>query len=348
MPRKLSINYIRKELEKEGYVLLSENYTNQELPLYFICPRNHGHRISWRAWRSGQRCGKCRTKNYNDIKRSFDKENYILLTRPEDYITAKSVLHFICPKNHEHKISWERWQRGERCGRCKGNIKVTFDKVKYSFERESYTLLEDEYKNSLSYLKYRCPVGHLHSITWGNWTQGYRCKTCFGTPKKDITYVSKRLNEEGYILITQKYYNNKQKIKSLCPNGHEHIFRWDLWQRGSRCKKCMMSGLEKQVLDFVKTNTSHNVISGDRSVIINPDSGWPLELDIHIPDLNIAIEVNGDYWHRIGTISYYNDKIKSDICKEHGIDLLVIKESDWKKNRGQCKNIILELLNNVC
>ena len=53
------------------------------------------------------------------------------------------------------------------------------------------------------------------------------------------------------------------------------------------------------------------------------------ELDIYMPDLNLAIEFNGLYWHS----DYYKEKKyhynKWKICKDNDIKLITIWEDDW-------------------
>ncbi len=67
--------------------------------------------------------------------------------------------------------------------------------------------------------------------------------------------------------------------------------------------------------------------------IVNPKTGNYLELDIFLPELNKAIEYNGIYWHSKENVKN-RDKLKSTQCKNKGIDLLVIEESDWIKNKN--------------
>ena len=64
------------------------------------------------------------------------------------------------------------------------------------------------------------------------------------------------------------------------------------------------------------------------------------ELDIWIPDKNIAIEFNGLYWHReeIKGKNYHYDKWKA--CQEKGIRLIQIWEDDWMYK----KDIVLSSL----
>lgn len=65
-----------------------------------------------------------------------------------------------------------------------------------------------------------------------------------------------------------------------------------------------------------------------------------LELDIYIPDHNIAIEVNGIYWHSelFKRSNYHINKTLK--CKEIGINLLHIWEDDWAYKREIIKSII--------
>ena len=81
--KKLTIDYIREQFEKEGYKLLSEKYVDAHAPIAFICPSNHTHKISFGCWKKGQRCKKCADdnlrKDIKDIKQAFHNEDYILL-----------------------------------------------------------------------------------------------------------------------------------------------------------------------------------------------------------------------------------------------------------------------------
>jgi len=69
-----------------------------------------------------------------------------------------------------------------------------------------------------------------------------------------------------------------------------------------------------------------------------------LELDIYFPEYNLAIEMNGVYWHsEIYVDSNYHIN-KTLLCKEKGIQLLHIWEDDWKYKRNIIKSIILNKL----
>jgi hypothetical protein len=69
------------------------------------------------------------------------------------------------------------------------------------------------------------------------------------------------------------------------------------------------------------------------------------ELDLYIPDKNIAIEYNGLYWHteEQGKDKNYHYN-KWVACKEKGIQLIQIWEDDWKRNPELVKNMLAHKL----
>jgi hypothetical protein len=58
-----NIEFIRKEFEKEDYILLSKQYKNNRQKLNYTCPNGHCSSISWDSWQQGRRCLKCDYEN---------------------------------------------------------------------------------------------------------------------------------------------------------------------------------------------------------------------------------------------------------------------------------------------
>jgi len=128
--------------------------------------------------------------------------------------------------------------------------KLTYEFVKGSFEKEGYELLSSEYVNSKTKLKYICPEGHRHNITWQNWSANHRCPSCAGNIKLHIEFIKKSFEDEGYTLLSEEYINNRQKLNYTCPNGHEHGTTWFNWSTGHRCPYC--TGQGKSTIEDVK------------------------------------------------------------------------------------------------
>ena len=95
--------------------------------------------------------------------------------------------------------------------------------------------------------------------------------------------------------------------------------------------------VQQELVEFIKSFYSKTVIQNDRQVI------KPKELDIVLPDLNIAIEFNGIRWHSIelGTpVDYHLNKSIS--CKNAGYRLIHIYEfEDFEEQKQLLKELIL-------
>jgi hypothetical protein len=59
MSKKLTIEYIKEQFEKEGYRLLSKEYINDKQKLDYVCPKGYKDIVSWHSWQSGHRCPTC-------------------------------------------------------------------------------------------------------------------------------------------------------------------------------------------------------------------------------------------------------------------------------------------------
>jgi hypothetical protein len=95
---------------------------------------------------------------------------------------------------------------------------------------------------------------------------------------------------------------------------------------------------EKQLGNWIAT-LGVNYILNDRNICS------PRELDIYLPDHNLAIEYNGLYWHSDAQNEnkYYHQE-KTEHCRKNGIQLIQIFEDEWQNNQDICKSIILQYL----
>jgi hypothetical protein len=96
---------------------------------------------------------------------------------------------------------------------------------------------------------------------------------------------------------------------------------------------------ERDVFNFISSIYSGEIVQNARDIIS------PLELDIFIPSLNIAIEFNGIYWHSelAGTPKDYHLN-KTLRCEEKGVRLIHIFETEWEQRREIVKSRIRSLL----
>ena len=110
-------------------------------------------------------------------------------------------------------------------------------------------------------------------------------------------------------------------------------------RRIQRCPDCYpcdwangTSKSEKEIVDYISSIYTGKIIENDRRVL------YPKELDIYLPDLKLAIEFDGDYYHGASSIEYFHEmkKIatyKQTKCYKLGIHLITIKECEFLKDK---------------
>jgi hypothetical protein len=132
----------------------------------------------------------------------------------------------------------------------------------------------------------------------------------------------------------------QEKIKktNLERHGVETYLNTD--HARSSHKSYNKSKAETEIYDWLKNHTN-NIITSDKKVIL------PKELDIYLPDHNLAIEYNGLYWHS----EFQKDKKyhlnKTKDCESKAIDLVHIFEDDWKYKKDIVKSIILNKIGKI-
>lgn len=131
------------------------------------------------------------------------------------------------------------------------------------------------------------------------------------TPEQRLKFSEMRRN---LMLDTWKSYSTeerarirKQRVKQLNNiKGHTSSFQYDVY-------------------NFIKSHTNMKVVLNDRQQLLDSF----LELDIFIPELKLAIECNGTYWHSeiyLKKNYHYN---KSKKCECQDILLINIWEHLW-------------------
>jgi len=237
MSKKLTIEFVKKEFEKEGYAVLSEEYVGAHDKIKYMCPEGHSSSMCYSNWKRGRRCRYCaidkQRLDFRKIKKAFASEGYTIVTTA--YVNSGQHLQVICPKGHTSQtLSWDSWKGGHRCKICAGNQRTDIKDIKLKFEKEGYQLLTTTYipKEKLEYI---CPNGHRHNIDYPLWNTGSRCPTCKGIT---IEEVKNSFESAGYILKTTIYKNSKRLLEGICPAGHKISVTWTAWGRGVRCSKC--------------------------------------------------------------------------------------------------------------
>jgi len=109
-----------------------------------------------------------------------------------------------------------------------------------------------------------------------------------------------------------------------------------------KTKWCCKSRTELGLLMFIKSKYKGEIISGYRKLIA------PYEVDIFLPELNVAIEFCGSYWHSPDNKQTNRDKnyhqMKWRMCAEKGVTLITIFDYMWDNKKDIIKGRLLNIL----
>ena len=134
---------------------------------------------------------------------------------------------------------------------------------------------------------------------------------------------------------------------SDCGNQYEiyhNLLNYRLSQNIKPCTVCNKVGdsnsiIERELINFIKELLPNvNIIEKDRELI------KPFELDVLIPEHNLAIEFNGLYWHSDKFVKSDYHLSKTIACNKHGVRLIHIFEDEWVNKNNIVKGIIKTIL----
>jgi hypothetical protein len=181
--------------------------------------------------------------------------------------------------------------------------------------------------------------------TLNNFFNYPKCTECTHiSRRKSCTEIENTLSSFGYKLV-EFSGKSSESIKVLCPKGHISNIYFFNFTRGHRCKFCVgglhESSSELEIVDYISSIFNKEIQRRNNKLIS------PYELDIFIPDENLAIEFCGLIWHSefFGKKScdYHYNKMR--MCYEKGIRLITIFGDEYYSKKDIIFNEIKCALN---
>ncbi len=196
-------------------------------------------------------------------------------------------------------------------GTRRKGIKVTdpvvLDKIKQASERTNAKRV----KEGIAQINNICTRENLSILSIeDNYWVNMSCNTC-GT---EFTFTR------------QVFRPSKLDGKELCPKCYPR-------DTGS-------SGKEQELAEFVKSIYSGTIVQNDRKALNGK------ELDILLPQLGLAIEFNGLYWHSENVHSGHKHHLlyKQQYAYKNGIRVIHIYEDEWDNKRAVVESRLRHLL----
>ena len=158
-------------------------------------------------------------------------------------------------------------------------------------------------------------------------------------------YWADKYNNQNYLtlydIVAMEFLVNNYTIPQI--SGLLQVTTATVCRHLNRLKlrSPFQSSEELGVVRFLESLGITSIIRNSRKLLGNRK-----EIDIFLPDLKIAIEYNGVFWHHTDvphiTESYHYDKFK--VSEDRGIKLISLFSSVWKAKREQVQ---LELINSL-
>ena len=167
--------------------------------------------------------------------------------------------------------------------------------------------------------------------------------------KTEFTFTEQlRKAHGGKIKLISDYSKQTSNLQFKCNKKHTWWTNQTyalIAPNPSGCPHCgnIRSRGETKLFKFVKKYAPDAIHS--IRLTINPETGWPVEWDIYIPSLSLAIEYNGVYYHSLEhkLPEYHSTKSKESLL-QHGVRVIHVTDVEWRNNNRVVRKTLKHLL----
>lgn len=157
--------------------------------------------------------------------------------------------------------------------------KLPYETVYNYFKDQGCELLETEYINNHTKMKYRCKCGDELLVTFKSFKQSKFCLKCSGSGRLEYDDVYKVFKDKECELLEKVYINNRTKMKYKCVCGNEDFIALSHFKRGHKCSKCTKKP-KKNTLDRIKIILEQN----NYTCISTTYKGTNIPLELRCPE----------------------------------------------------------------
>ena len=338
-------------------------YINAKTKVIIICPEHGEFEQLPHHHLTGSGCPECGRKGKNNQKLSlleFEEKGNKIHNGKYDYskvnfINTTTKVIIICPDHGEFEQLPSNHLNGRGCPEC-GKIKALNNRIMdfNEFEEKGNKVHNGKYDYSkVNYVDSRTKViiicsehGEFEQLP-NNHLFGAGCLKCYNEQQKltlnEWKEKSSIKHNGKYDYSKVNYVDSKTKVIIICPDHGEFEQRADQHLFGEGCPECAQeltsSKAEKDIYDYLKQiNSDLEIQKNNRNII------FPKELDLYIPNYNLAIEFNGLHWHSeiFKEDNYHQEKFKE--CLNNEIRLVQIFEDEWLDKQDIVKDRLKNIL----
>lgn len=198
---------------------------------------------------------------------------------------------------------------------------------------------------------WRCAAAHVYRSSLHNFLAGNRCGYCSGRyPIAGVSDLATLYPEVAQLWDTEANggapasSSTARSSRKAHFKGSECSHRWyrvissQVLISGSNCPRCVKSTLEEELRRELEALYPTYTFNSDWTVLKGK------ELDLYVPQLSIAIEFNGIFWHSESWITgrenskwssaYEYHEWKRSKAQAMGVSLVFVWEDDWLNRRS--------------
>lgn len=355
-----------KKIHGDKYDYSKVEYVNSKTKVCIICHEKdflgNEHGEFWQTpanHMKGHGCNKCdgkgfsmeyyieKAKKIHNGKYSYNKVNI-------KKVSEKALI--TCPIHGDFEQIFENHLNGQGCKKCYGNEKLTTEEfIKKAKEVHGDKFIYDKTTvtgNNKSYVTITCPIHGDFIKKINHHLNGDGCSKCSKKYKyttNEWISLAKQVHGDKYDYSKVEYVDSKTKVKIICPIHGEFEKLPSAHLNGKQgCPYCKSNYLEDKVYNFLKN---------EYTIERRYHTKWlkKQELDLFLPDYNIAIECQGiehfkpvDFFGGVEKFEYVKnlDNNKKKLCDINNVNLIYYsetKEIDYDNYIGIMFNNITDL-----
>ena len=334
----------------DRYDYSKSNYVGAKTKVIIVCHKHGEFLQSANDHLSGRGCKSCGVESRTNknrlshdefIERAIEVHGNKYDYSNVNYVNFNTKILIKCQTHGLFSQTPASHLSGNGCNICNpgplGSNTVRFIEKANSIHSRRYSYSNTEYINSKTKVKINCIIHGCYEQLPNDHLDGHGCPKCGDEINRQASlmtqeeFVEKATSIHGdkYDYSKTKYVNARSEVIIICKKHGEFKQRPTYHLNGNGCQACgsQMSKGEDEICNLLDS-LGVNYYRRDRTLI------KPLELDIVIPEHNLAIEFNGLIWHseKYGKDRHYHSH-KTNLCAEKGYRLIHIWEDDWRDRK---------------
>lgn len=342
-----------KKSHSESYDYSKSVYVNSNTEIEIICP-DHGSFYQLPILhRYGARCPKCcgrdrTTEEFVQQARIVHNNKYDYSKTVYTYGRKKVII--TCPEHGDFEQAASEHLGGKGCAKCANNVPISETefleraRAKYG-DRFDYSMMKyRDYRTPISII---CPEhGEFTLSPMYHLSYAMGCVSCsrdkmsqeMSMTTDEFIERARYVHGNRYDYSKVNYTNTNNKVDIICKK-HGYLFSQDPSSHlsGCGCPKCNASKMELRIWRMLDI---HGIKQEPQKTFDWLKYKSFLHLDFYLPEYNLAIECQGLQHfgiHKKGKKVFENeeeimirDKVKYNLCKEHGLRILYFCNEDRK------------------